>query len=502
MTRRLTLSGDALTKMMNVAHQLGGGRDLDDILHIVARTVIEVIGFDAVAVNVRRDDGDLEVRAVIGPPEVEELRGGRMSEVQWREMLGSCERWGGLFFSRALELPPDVPSADPWRERLSGRDNHRVSSSKADSSEPWQAEFALLAPIWSEGRTGGTLQGVISLDLPRSGRTPDAEQRMLLHLFAIQVGIALDRVSEANHASDRVSLYRSAFAESPLATVLLDAQFRLTDVNDAFLQLADAVPGELDQRHLDDLLDIGLAEWAARLGRLEPGKAVSVSSELRLHHPRGMPWDRWVEVTVRRVDSMNDEPRYVCTLTDRTEARNEIMAIRHRADHDALTGLSARPVWLSDLEHRLTRRNATRPDVVEIVGVLFCDLDSFKRVNDISGHHAGDETLVTIAGLLMQVTEPADSVCRWGGDEFAIVTTRDSVAALTDLAAAITSAIDDMAASADPADPVAGVSISIGIAATHDTTRVESATTFTELADRALYRAKSDPHNRVQVTEI
>ncbi|WP_237669563.1 hypothetical protein [Rhodococcus sp. BS-15] len=76
MTRRLTLSGDALLKMMNVAHQLGGGRDLDDILHIVARTVIEVIGFDAVAVNVRRDDGDLEVRAVIGPPEVEQIRGG------------------------------------------------------------------------------------------------------------------------------------------------------------------------------------------------------------------------------------------------------------------------------------------------------------------------------------------------------------------------------------------------------------------------------------------
>lgn len=86
--------------MMSVAQQLGEGADLDDVLQVIARGIIEVIGFDAVAVNVRRDDGDFEVRAVVGPPELENLRGERMTESVWLELLDSAERWGGVYLTR------------------------------------------------------------------------------------------------------------------------------------------------------------------------------------------------------------------------------------------------------------------------------------------------------------------------------------------------------------------------------------------------------------------
>lgn len=154
MSRRLVPSGDALTRMMAVAHLLGGGRDLDDILQIIARTVTELIAFDAVAVNVRRDDGLLEVRAVVGPPEIEALAGSTMPETGWVEFLVTCEQWGGLYFSRADELSADMPVATPWEERVVvPRHEAREPVTPAFlPREPWRAEYALLAPVWSDGQ--------------------------------------------------------------------------------------------------------------------------------------------------------------------------------------------------------------------------------------------------------------------------------------------------------------------------------------------------------------
>jgi diguanylate cyclase (GGDEF)-like protein len=89
----------------------------------------------------------------------------------------------------------------------------------------------------------------------------------------------------------------------------------------------------------------------------------------------------------------------------------------HLATHDRLTGLANR--WL--LEERL-RRAILRSDRTGRAGaLLFIDLDGFKAINDGHGHATGDRMLVIAARRLVRSVRAADTVARWGGDEFAVI---------------------------------------------------------------------------------
>ncbi|HEX7820620.1 MAG TPA: EAL domain-containing protein [Sphingobium sp.] len=93
--------------------------------------------------------------------------------------------------------------------------------------------------------------------------------------------------------------------------------------------------------------------------------------------------------------------------------------IRWNAEHDPLTGLANRLLFNTSLEKAL----AAAVQCLHRVGVLLIDLDHFKEVNDLLGHHAGDSLLRHYADQLREILPPEVMVARLGGDEFAILFT-------------------------------------------------------------------------------
>ncbi len=102
----------------------------------------------------------------------------------------------------------------------------------------------------------------------------------------------------------------------------------------------------------------------------------------------------------------------------------EIEALKEReahalrlADRDGLTGLYNRRRMSELLEESIAK--ASRLGLK--LGILFIDLDGFKRVNDRHGHAMGDELLITVAGRIAARARTGDVVCRYGGDEFIVL---------------------------------------------------------------------------------
>jgi diguanylate cyclase (GGDEF)-like protein len=107
----------------------------------------------------------------------------------------------------------------------------------------------------------------------------------------------------------------------------------------------------------------------------------------------------------------------VLAFSDVTETLSLSREMRRRATHDALTGLPNRVLVEDRLQNAIARSRRLNSEV----GVMFIDLDGFKKVNDAFGHAAGDALLKEVAARLKRSCREEDTVARWGGDEFVLV---------------------------------------------------------------------------------
>lgn len=180
---------------------------------------------------------------------------------------------------------------------------------------------------------------------------------------------------------------------------------------------------------------------------------------------------------------------FVAVFDDITERKRYEKKLEHFAIHDQLTGLLNRHA-LGDILSR-TIAKAKRGAVSSI---LYMDLDNFKDVNDSIGHSAGDEVLITLAGLLKDALRTEDIVFRLGGDEFAVLldgmTGRDSLPAAERLRANVEAHRFELEGRVFPLSLSIGLIEIDGIVATGE---------LLSQADAAMYLAKAQGKNRVVV---
>ena len=164
----------------------------------------------------------------------------------------------------------------------------------------------------------------------------------------------------------------------------------------------------------------------------------------------------------------------------------------HRALHDPLTGLPNRRRLEESLLAALARAGEQR----HRVGLLFCDVNNFKHVNDTLGHAAGDQVLVHVARMLSRAVRDADTVTRYSGDEFVVLIPRlEHPAELDAVAGRVRSCLED-------AVTVAGTELQLGMSVGGAETAVpadagaaehqELAKALLIAADHDMYRAKTE----------
>ena len=179
-------------------------------------------------------------------------------------------------------------------------------------------------------------------------------------------------------------------------------------------------------------------------------------------------------------------------VSDLTERREIEDALRHQATHDALTGLPNRTRFAEAVEEALSAPEAADRGT----GLLVCDLDLFKAVNDRVGHKGGDELLVQVADRLRRGVRAEDLVARMSGDEFVVLLTDVDVESTQRVAQRLVQEV---------ARPVeldgrrqVRPSISVGAAVAEPG---EDADSLFGAADAALYQAKRRGRGRVVVVD-
>jgi diguanylate cyclase (GGDEF)-like protein/PAS domain S-box-containing protein len=297
-------------------------------------------------------------------------------------------------------------------------------------------------------------------------------------------------------------LLHAVFEMSPTPAIRLTMEegegIQVRAANAAMCSLLGARPGEFADCDLMDHIvpaDAATALDVLEFARHDAARVGGPSTrqrELRMRTEDGRVV--WVLMSAAAVRGHEDlSPEIVAQFEDFTARREAELALSDQAMRDAVTGLPNRRALHERVDAALQRLRR-HPGIVT---VLFCDLDHFKDVNDSLGHHVGDRLLVEVADRLRSALRPEDTIARLGGDEF--VALGEGITEPGDAVLMALRLQDKLSAPWVHEDQVFRPAMSIGIAMTTD-----AEVTVDELlrrADLAMYRAKEQGRNRVEIYE-
>jgi diguanylate cyclase (GGDEF)-like protein/PAS domain S-box-containing protein len=230
--------------------------------------------------------------------------------------------------------------------------------------------------------------------------------------FAVIVVDQTERV----HQRDQLLIDSEVFRISLEGVMILDKHGKIISVNAAFTKITGYTKEEA----------IGETPRMLKSGRHNDDFYKEMWEQLNQHKSwKGEIWNRkkggdifpqWLSISVS-TDAQGKIKEYVGIFMDISEQKKSQDRIENLAFFDSLTGLANRRL-LADRAHQAISF-AKRQHC--LIGVIYLDLDHFKEINDVMGHHIGDELLVQVADRLKACVRDVDTVSRMGGDEFVLL---------------------------------------------------------------------------------
>nr|WP_315249615.1 EAL domain-containing protein [uncultured Duganella sp.] len=296
--------------------------------------------------------------------------------------------------------------SDYVRHRLRvGLAHHRIGLAPEWYIGAYRKYLGDLAPILQE-----LLQDRPALLLPTYSA--------LMKVASFDMGLALDTYIQASRQQlrDSEARFRAAFGQAAVGLAQLSAEGRWLRVNRKLQDIVGYSEEELRGMHLSDL--VAPEDWhidAPLLRALADGELETSAREKRYLRKDGR--QVWVKTTVTNMQPDGSAATLVAVIEDISQRKQFEEELMHLARHDALTGLANRTLLLDRVAQAIAqaRRSGNQ------VAMLFLDLDRFKTINDSLGHDAGDRVVVEVGRRLKHAVRDADTVARFGGDEFIVL---------------------------------------------------------------------------------
>jgi diguanylate cyclase (GGDEF)-like protein len=293
----------------------------------------------------------------------------------------------------------------------------------------------------------------------------DSDTQRQSILAALEGVSTFTRVLEARDGLEGLSL----LVRETVDVVLCDLAMPKLD-GDKLLRMKESSPGGAN---IPFVFLTGAADAEKRARLLSSGAADAIAKPF---HPAELLARLKLHLKVKR-------------LQDELMLKNAALA--QLSSVDALTGLRARRFLdeLLNVEFLRARRYRTP------LALVMADIDHFKRINDGSGHPAGDAVLRDLGALFQGIVRRTDVAGRYGGEEFLLIHPQSTASGAAQMAERLRAAVEKAHFEASGAS--FKVTVSLGVAE-YDR-RMTSPRDLVAAADRALYAAKRGGRNRVMV---
>ena len=177
--------------------------------------------------------------------------------------------------------------------------------------------------------------------------------------------------------------------------------------------------------------------------------------------------------------------------TENEKLISEDKKLKHDLMHDSLTGLNTKKYLEGIMEETISSldvpESERRIEGYRGFSLLFCDVDNFKKINDMFGHNKGNDVLKKVSEIINDSVRVSDIVCRWGGDEIVVGLMGANEEKASQIGEKIRVAVEK-----ETKDT--GVTVSIGVIAYEKGLNMQL---IVEGADKAMYWAKKEGKNKV-----
>ncbi len=487
--------------------------DAEDFLKFVTQAVVDISDFNRVLISYFIDTPPY--REIIGfhgitKKELDKIKEVEMPRAKYLEYFEQGIKIG----SQSCYIPHNLKDILDQKAVIYGKKYY------PEKNGHWHREDNLLVAMKN---AMGQIIGIISVDESKSGRVPTAVTVRPLEIFANLISEMLQRRILAKKIKESEEKYRELITNIKVGIFRMDPQGRILEANPSAVEMFGFKNAKLFlERNVSEFFQ--LHKTSSNFITEMANNGLVKNKEFCLRRKNGSQF--WASMTSTAIRKDPDKILYYDTVIEDVTKKKQLQEEVHRLSiTDELTGLFNRRYFNQNLPKEIKNAERWR----SALSLIMIDIDDFKHYNDTYHHLKGDELLKEVASVISQNirrekggdwclglenngSSISDWASRFGGDEFAIILPGAEIKDALKVADRIRIIFSEQTFS--PKGIPVHKSLSLGIAHCSYSERGKKdyvvakkgtgyyekvATDLTNLADAALFKAKSTGKNTIEI---